>query len=85
MRIILNSEDKDRALLIAETENDRECLRIFYDNHVLFGLYQIWLKSPEGKGENRPEIKRYLDKIPTLTGLGWLNLVKGYVPTKIIT
>ena len=85
MRVILNTKDKTRALVLAETETDKESLRVFYDNHVLFGLYQIWLRTPEGKGENRPEIKQYLDQIPTLTGIGWLNLVKGFVPTRVIT
>lgn len=84
MRIVRNTKYPDRVLILAETDNDRETLKILYDSHIIFGLYQIWLKSPDGKGENLPEIKPYLEKIPTLTGLGWLNIVKGFVPTKIL-
>ena len=85
MRIILNNQDKTKALVLAETENDREALNIFFKSKIIFGLYQIWLKGKNGEGENRPEIKPYLEKVPTLTGIGWLNLVKGFVPTKLIT
>jgi len=85
MRIVRNTNYPDRVLILCETDNDRESLKILYESKIIFGLYQIWLRSPEGKGENRPEIKPYLDKIPTLTGLGWLNIVKGFVPTQVIT
>jgi len=85
MRIILNSKDNTKALVLAETESDKEALNIFYNNKIIFGLYQIWLKGKNGEGEDRPEVKPYLEKVPTLTGIGWLNLVKGFVPTKLIT
>lgn len=85
MRIVRNTKFPDKVLILAETDNDRESLELMYRSHVVFGLYQIWLKGEEGKGENHPQVKPYLDKIPTLTGLGWLNLVKGFVPTRIIT
>jgi len=85
MRVLINKKDNTKALVLAESEDDRNALDIFYHNHIIFGLYAIWLRTPEGKGEDRPEVKLYLDKLPHLQGIGWLNIVKGFVPTKIIT
>jgi len=84
MRIVFNKKSKNIAVLLAETAEDATVLRAFYDNHIIFGLYQVWFKDAEGRGEKRPEIKPFLTKLPNLWGIGWLNLVKGFVPTKII-
>lgn len=85
MRIIFSTKNNTEALLVAETDGDKTVIKALYDNKIVFGLYKIWIRGDEGKGENHPDIKPYLDKLPTLQGLAWLNVVKGFVPTKLIT
>lgn len=80
MKVIVHKKDNKKVLLLATSEEDKEALRLLYDNHIVFGLYQIWLRSPGKQGEDRPEIKPLLERLPHLQGIVWLNVVKGFVP-----
>lgn len=78
MKTIINKQDDTKVLLLATTEDDKESLYLMFHNQVIFGLWKIWLRD-NNKGLDTPEIKALTSVIPNLEGVGWLNLVKGFV------
>jgi hypothetical protein len=82
MILLIHENNKTKAILIAETESDAKCLRLLYDNQVVFGLWKLWLDNPEGKGRDNEAIKQLLTVFPDMKGAAWLNLVRGFVPSE---
>ena len=74
MRIVYNKKDTAKALLLAFNNEDTECLEALYNKKIVFGLWKIWIRNPDKKGENEEDIKFLLQKLPKLMGIGWLNI-----------
>jgi hypothetical protein len=85
MTLLIHQSDKSKAILVAKNEDDAKCLRLLYDNHVVFGLWKLWLDNPEGKGRDNEAIKQLLTAFPDMKGVAWLNLVRGFIPSEEFT
>jgi hypothetical protein len=82
MKLLIHETNKTKAILIAENTDDAKCLRLLYDNNVVFGMWKLWLDNPEDKGKDKVEIKQLLTVFPDMKGVAWLNLVRGFVPAE---
>jgi hypothetical protein len=74
-------EKKTTALMVGENYHDAETLAFLYYNGIVFGLYSLWLRTPEMKGAERPEIAGILKRFPKTTAIGFLSYTKGFADT----
>ena len=92
MKWLSNKANPNLAVILAFTEDDLKVLHGLHDNHLVFGMYQVWfrVKEEEGavKGTTHESIKWFLEKFPEVQAIAHLSLTGGYISkdtTKVLS
>ena len=84
MKLLTSKHDNTKGILLAFEEDDVKTLRLLHDNSLVFGMWMVWFK-PEDESKNRlsEDIQPIVTKFPTVRGIAFINVVKGFAPTAI--
>jgi len=83
MKLLISKKTNKEAILLAFSEDDVKTLQILYKNNIVFGMYLVWFRV-----DNRPiekldkQIQPIVTKFPSVEGVAFLNIIKGFVPVK---
>ena len=75
----IKHKTKDEGIILCFNEDDKKSLETFYRAGIIFGLWKIWFKHEDKRGENLPTIQALLKAYPDAIAVGWVNEVKGFV------
>ena len=79
MIILRNKKDNTKAMIIATSEDDEKVLQFLFDNHIVWGFYQL-LHIGRGHNGDMEIVKQVLAKYPTALAIANLSSPEGFVP-----
>ena len=81
MKILHNKKIPDQALMIASSDDDYKVLSELFDRNMVFGFWKLLSIAPSL--ETDVEVIALKAKFGNdLKGIGYLNIVDGFVPTQ---
>ena len=82
MKLLINKSDNKKGIILAFGEDDIKTLHVLHDNKIVFGMYLVWFRQDDRPIEKLDkQIQPIVTKYPSVEGIAFLSIVKGFVPT----
>ena len=83
MKLLISKSNNKNGIILAFGEDDVKTLHILHDNKIVFGMYLVWFRTDDRPIEKLDkQIQPIVTKYPSVEGIAFLSIVKGFVPTE---
>jgi hypothetical protein len=81
MKLLINKSNPKEAIILAFGEDDVKTLQMLHTNSIVFGMYSVWTRQDDRPIEKLDaQIQPIVIRFPSVDGIAFLNIVKGFVP-----
>ncbi len=83
MKFLISKSNNKSGIILAFGEDDVKTLRLLHANKMVFGMYLVWFRQDDRPIEKLDkQIQPIVIKYPSVEGIAFLSIVKGFVPTR---